>query len=389
MKKEKVEEKQVVKKNTSSKLEKKVSKTKKSKKIILVSYDGGGLRGYFPAYFLWKFQEEYKIDLFEVGDVFAGTSTGSILALASAFKMEKKALSKLYLEGRKLFKLKFFSYYVRCDSFLVKNRHLKHEIQKNIRATLKKRRYKNWTRFDKTFAGALKYTNKDFMIVTANVVDNSPVLFATKKFDVNHHSNKANYIQMVLASSAIPLVFTCIPDRRKYFKDHRVFFHDGMMSGNNNPTTLAVARLIAKGYKKEDIVIINFGNNGEKKGGELKVDALNEIRSSLDGARENDKKNIVYRFLNTITFRLYGVVRNSFVKFLSKVKDDVISDLNFKPAIPYTKSQYYVKKNYIRLALDTNEIYNPLLLGEDFYACSQQTYEKRKKELYNFIRKHI
>ena len=49
--------------------------------IKVLAIDGGGIRGIIPAYILSEIQKRLALDLFQVFDLIAGTSTGGIIAL--------------------------------------------------------------------------------------------------------------------------------------------------------------------------------------------------------------------------------------------------------------------------------------------------------------------
>ncbi|WP_051560342.1 CBASS cGAMP-activated phospholipase [Clostridium beijerinckii] len=56
----------------------------KEKKLKVLSIDGGGIKGLYSAYILKYISEEYNVDLNEYFDMYCGTSTGGIIALALA-----------------------------------------------------------------------------------------------------------------------------------------------------------------------------------------------------------------------------------------------------------------------------------------------------------------
>ena len=49
--------------------------------IKVLAIDGGGIRGIIPATILSEIQKRLTLDLFQVFDLIAGTSTGGIIAL--------------------------------------------------------------------------------------------------------------------------------------------------------------------------------------------------------------------------------------------------------------------------------------------------------------------
>lgn len=77
---------------------------KKTFKIL--SIDGGGIRGIYPAYVLMRLQEDLKTDdLRKFFDMFIGTSTGSIVATALSYGISPDELFRLYYEdGHSMFK---------------------------------------------------------------------------------------------------------------------------------------------------------------------------------------------------------------------------------------------------------------------------------------------
>ena len=76
----------------------------------ILSIDGGGIKGIFPACFLEKLELNYLegksiIDYF---DLICGTSTGGIIALGLGSGVKASELSKLYIErGNKIFPYKY------------------------------------------------------------------------------------------------------------------------------------------------------------------------------------------------------------------------------------------------------------------------------------------
>ena len=89
-----------------------------SKPFRILSIDGGGIRGIYPACILWHMEKRLEIDLFKTFDMIAGTSTGSIIAAGIAVEMSPADIVKMYKEyGAKIFmKKRNFLYSVMCDS---------------------------------------------------------------------------------------------------------------------------------------------------------------------------------------------------------------------------------------------------------------------------------
>lgn len=76
----------------------------KNKTFRILSIDGGGYRGLFAAHILHRIEEAWGINWHEQFDMFAGTSTGSIIAGGLAKGMNAKQLADFYVQhGRSIF----------------------------------------------------------------------------------------------------------------------------------------------------------------------------------------------------------------------------------------------------------------------------------------------
>jgi patatin-like phospholipase/acyl hydrolase len=70
----------------------------------ILSIDGGGFRGVYPAHVLKRVEEELRINVCERFDLFAGTSTGSIVAGGIAAGVSPRELTAMYeSKGRQIF----------------------------------------------------------------------------------------------------------------------------------------------------------------------------------------------------------------------------------------------------------------------------------------------
>jgi uncharacterized protein len=75
------------------------------KSFYILTIDGGGIRGIFPAYFLKKIKDELNVTFYEQFDLIAGTSTGSIIAAALATNYPIDKIVQMYkLYGNSVFK---------------------------------------------------------------------------------------------------------------------------------------------------------------------------------------------------------------------------------------------------------------------------------------------
>lgn len=73
----------------------------------ILSLSGGGIKGIFQATFLKFLEELYKVPLYEIFDLVAGTSTGSIVGAALACDISMDQVTSLYKQhGNEIFKKK-------------------------------------------------------------------------------------------------------------------------------------------------------------------------------------------------------------------------------------------------------------------------------------------
>lgn len=70
-----------------------------SKPFKILSIDGGGIRGIFPATILSLMEEKLDINIYDTFDLIVGTSTGSIIAGAIAVRYDLKKLGQDYAEN--------------------------------------------------------------------------------------------------------------------------------------------------------------------------------------------------------------------------------------------------------------------------------------------------
>ena len=67
-----------------------------AKKLKILSLDGGGIRGVFPAYLLTKIEASVKQPIWKYFDLICGTSTGGIIALALSVGKPASEVLKMY-----------------------------------------------------------------------------------------------------------------------------------------------------------------------------------------------------------------------------------------------------------------------------------------------------
>lgn len=295
------------------------------KRIKMISFDGGGLRGYFPAYFLNQLEKEYKIDLFKWANTFAGTSTGALLSLSAYFNADKKTILDLYENGKK--------------NFLVRNSHLLPTFEEGL--------YKN----DNILKYITKYTQDKTMsqLKGKNLIFCSTLVAPFEKvvFGNNGLSNSNIPANMAtLSSTTVPFVFPSLEnkwvvnDSKKI--EGKTFLLDGGLWATD-PTSAAIEKLVTKGYKIKNIKVLSFATMGPV-----------EVKSFFAKIVDRIKK-----YLKQVDSKLD--------------QDDYISKLN--------------KNNYQRINMDFSKKSSGFLeLTEEFKELSKKTYNDKKEEVIKFLK---
>ena len=81
-----------------------------SDKFYILSIDGGGFRGAYSAYLLKRMEDAWDIDWLAQFNLFAGTSTGAIIAAGLAHGRSASSLYNLYAEhGQSIFRKRWFT----------------------------------------------------------------------------------------------------------------------------------------------------------------------------------------------------------------------------------------------------------------------------------------
>ena len=101
-----------------------------SKPFYILSIDGGGFRGLFSAHILRRMEETWGINWHQQFGMFAGTSTGSIIAAGLASGISATALSEFYVaNGKSIFAKRWLS---RLDLLKIFTSKYSHEVLKGL-----------------------------------------------------------------------------------------------------------------------------------------------------------------------------------------------------------------------------------------------------------------
>ena len=227
-----------------------------SRRMNILSIDGGGIRGIIPATFLTQLEDPPKWDLI------AGTSTGGIIALGLAAGIKPDVLKRLYLnEGHKVFKRSFWRSSIGrfgIAGAIYDNKHL-HKILTDLFGDMKMSELKTKVCIPayNTGSRSLVLFNKGYTDNTSKYVANTPdkrnlVLFSQNFSDVS-------VVDVAMATSAAPTFFEPWEiDGEEYI--------DGGVSANN-PSLVSLAYAISHCMHKDgnNINMLSLGTGESAK----------------------------------------------------------------------------------------------------------------------------
>jgi len=217
-----------------------------TKKRRILSIDGGGILGTFPAAFLAQLERHLPHPIGSYFDLIAGTSTGGIIAIGLAMGLPAAQLLKFYDE--------------RAPEIFGQNNHpLVNALLNRLRGlrSLYRPKYDSETLRtvleaalpDKRIGDA-----KTRLIVPAwNPVAQSVYIYKTAHHARLKNDYKASAVDAALATSAAPTYF------RRHIAQHDVGLIDGGVWANN-PTAIAVVEAITLlGWPHESLHVLSLG----------------------------------------------------------------------------------------------------------------------------------
>jgi len=234
----------------------------KNKKFKILSIDGGGIKGVFPALFLTLLEDELKnrsdgkTQIFHHFDLITGTSTGGIIAIALALGIPAKEIFQLYIDNaRKIFgsKKSFFFGQIRNSA------HERKFLENLVR--------KKFNDANNGIEPRLGDCKTDVCIPIYDLIQGNPSVLKTKYHPAFERDYHIPAYQAAMATSAAPTYFD--PYTSDYIdlngtkKDFANKVDGGVMA--NNPTLVAVLEAI-KAFKVEmsQLEILSLGTGYKK-----------------------------------------------------------------------------------------------------------------------------
>lgn len=264
----------------------------KNKKFKILSIDGGGIKGVFPAYLLMLIEAELekrkdgKTKIYQHFNLITGTSTGGIIALALSFGIPAKEIYELYLNNAK-------SIFGNKRYFLSQLFFASHKS--DFLENLIQNKFKD---YNNGIDPRLKDCKTDVCIPIYDLVRGNPSVLKTpyhKAFITDLHIPA---YQAAMATAAAPTYFNPYSNQYVDLNNINKSFSNKVDGGvmANNPTLVALIEAI-KAFKVDisDLEILSIGT-GQKN--------FNDINSRKKWGlyywmRKNNRKRLIELFMQS------------------------------------------------------------------------------------------
>lgn len=225
------------------------------KKFKILSIDGGGIRGVFPAMFLTQLEEELKASgkenwqIYQNFDLICGTSTGGIIAIALALGIPAKEIHELYLNHAK----DIFGKKRGILSQLFYSAHRRNQLESILREIFKKSDGQD---------SRLKDCKTNVCIPIYDLAEGKPSVYKNNyhpRFTRDYHIPA---YQVALATAAAPVFFDPFSDEYVDLNGVNKSFSNKTDGGvfANNPALLGIIEAQeAFGESLEDLKVLSIG----------------------------------------------------------------------------------------------------------------------------------
>ncbi len=220
-------------------------KSKNKRKYRILSIDGGGMKGVFTAFALWRLEEDYDIKIKDHFDMIVGTSTGALIAAAILVGQSGKQIYDSYMDpnnpifkGKKQMKSRLSAkFYAQYDDEGIMG-YLAEQIGDHTLETLYKQSGK-----------------KDFAFFASNFSKGKPVIYGSPS--LSHSSlikNDVSAIEVLRTTTSAPFFFEPVKD-----KETGDLILDGGLWANN-PSLAGVNLAMGDlGIERSQIEVLSFG----------------------------------------------------------------------------------------------------------------------------------
>ncbi|RPI19492.1 MAG: hypothetical protein EHM58_01400 [Ignavibacteriae bacterium] len=202
----------------------------------ILSIDGGGVRGVYPAAVLDYVQQRQPEPIQEYFDLIVGTSTGAIIALALALGISTSEILNLYKNrSTSIFRKKSLSY-INQGIIMPKysNAYLLNELKDLFKEAI------------------INDCNVRVCIPTIDIVNGKTIVRKTRHLEEYQHDFVLPVWQVAAESSAAPIYLPAFED------ENSCQYIDGGLWANN-PAMVGVAEALKIGHSLEDIKVLSIG----------------------------------------------------------------------------------------------------------------------------------
>lgn len=221
-------------------------KSKKNKKYRILSIDGGGMKGVFTAYALWRLEEEYNVKIIDHFDMIVGTSTGALITSGILSGKTGKEIYNTYIDkenkifgNKKGFTEQFKSIFFAGYSTEGLMEYLSEEIG------------------TETFETLYKKSKKDFAFFASDFTKAKPIIYSSPSLSKSSMvKTNVDLLDALRTTTAAPFYFEPMADP----ETGHLIMDGGLWA--NNPSLAGINLAISE--KKVDlnnIEILSFGQS--------------------------------------------------------------------------------------------------------------------------------
>lgn len=256
---------------------------------LAIAIDGGGIRGVIVTKALSMLEEEIGQPLHEVSQLYAGTSTGSIISAGLAAGLSASKIHELYLQlGETIFPQSWRTFLFPFSRYRYSPKPLEDALWKHLGDMKMKDLWKD-------------LSLRDVVITAFDVLTNETCFIKPWKLQYQDWP----LVKAVLASSSVPTYFPPLEGR----------YIDGGVGSYANPCYLAAYELsFCLGWKLEETTLLSLGTgrspNAVRPGEPERFAAWDWLDPVLDAfltSASDQQVRIVDSFFGKLDFRRFQV----------------------------------------------------------------------------------
>jgi predicted acylesterase/phospholipase RssA len=262
------------------------------RKNLAIAIDGGGIRGVVVTKALSMLEEKIGRPLHEISQLYAGTSTGSIISASLAAGLTASRIHELYLQlGKTIFHQSWRTFFFPLTRFRYPRQPLERALHDQLGDMKMKDLWKD-------------LSLRDIVITAFDLLTNETCFIKPWKLQYQDWS----LVKAVLASSCVPTYFPPVDDR----------YVDGGVGSYSNPCYVAAYELtFCLGWKPEETTLLSFGTgrspNAVRPGEPQRLEAWDWLDPVLDAfltSASDQQVRLVDTFFKKLDFRRFQVDMN-------------------------------------------------------------------------------